>query len=84
MNSKHRKTLVAVFAEPVNGNLEWSRIEALLIAAGCVRVEGAGSSVMFERDGARVFFHRPHPQKEALRYRVKDAREFLTRIGVTP
>jgi len=84
MNNKHRKTLEAIFANPVNGNLEWSRIEALLLAAGCTKVEGAGSSVMFEKDGARVFFHRPHPQKEALRYRVKDARDFLQRIGVTP
>jgi hypothetical protein len=84
MNSAHRRTLQAVFAEPVNGALEWGRIEALLVAAGCQRIEGAGSSVMFEKDGVRAYFHRPHPRKDALRYRVKDAREFLQRIGVTP
>lgn len=84
MNSAHRKTLETIFAEPVNGALEWSRIEALLLAIGCCRIEGSGSSVMFEKDGAKVFFHRPHPRKEALRYRVKDARAFLQRIGVTP
>lgn len=84
VNGSHRKTLAAVFADPVNGNLEWGRIEALLLAVGCTRVEGSGSSVMFEKDSARVFFHRPHPRKEALRYRVKDARAFLQRIGITP
>lgn len=84
MNSAHRKTLAAIFAEPANGALEWSRIESLLLAIGCRRVEGSGSSVTLEKDGAKVFFHRPHPGKEALRYRVKDAREFLQRIGVTP
>lgn len=73
-----------MFSDPVNGALEWSRIEALLVAAGCRRIEGTGSSVMFEKDGVRVYFHRPHPRKEALRYRVKDAREFLQKIGVKP
>ncbi|MEE8057435.1 MAG: type II toxin-antitoxin system HicA family toxin [Pseudomonadales bacterium] len=50
----------------------------------CQVVEGAGSSVTFERDGLRATFHRPHPQQEALRYRVKDARRFLEQLGVTP
>lgn len=84
MNSAHRKTLAAVFADPVNGALEWRRIEALLVAVGCTRVEGSGSSVTFERGGLKVFFHRPHPGKEALRYRVRDARTFLMAIGVQP
>ena len=28
--------------------------------------------------------HRPHPAKEAKKYQVDDARNFLTSIGVTP
>ena len=84
MNSKHRKTLAAVFADPVNGNLQWRAIEALLVAVGCRIIEGAGSSVTFEKDGLRATFHRPHPQKEALRYRARDARRFLEQLGVTP
>lgn len=84
MNSKHRKTLEAIFANPVNGNLEWTHIEALFIAIGCRVIEGSGSSVGFEKDGFRVRFHRPHPQKAALVYRVKDARAFLEQIGVIP
>lgn len=84
MNSKHEKTLTTIFSNPVNGNLEWSRIESLLLGLGCRVVEGSGSSVTFEKDGEKVFFHRPHPGKEALRYRVQQAREFLTHIGVKP
>lgn len=84
MNSTHRKTLVAVFADPLNGAMEWRHIEALLVAAGCTVTEGRGSSVTFEKDGLRVHFHRPHPRKEALRYRVRDARSLLIAIGVTP
>ena len=84
MNSTHRKTLAAVFADPLNGALEWRRIEALLIAAGCTVSEGKGSSITFEKGGLRAYFHRPHPRKEALRYRVRDARGLLIAIGVTP
>ena len=84
MNNKHRKTLEAIFTDPVNGSMEWARIESLLVSLGCNKVEGSGSSVTFEKDGAKLYFHRPHPQKEALRYRVKDARAFLQRIGIKP
>jgi len=84
VNNKHRKTLGEVFADPVNGAIEWSRIEALLVAAGCRCIEGSGSSVTFELNGVRAYFHRPHPNREALRYRVRAAREFLIKIGVEP
>ena len=80
----HRKTLADVFIDPVNGALEWRRIEALLRAMGCSVVEGSGSSVTFEKDGVRARFHRPHPAKKALRYRVRDARAFLIAIGAHP
>lgn len=84
MNSKQRRTLSAIFTEPVNGNLEWRSIESLLVALGCQVIEGSGSRVTFILNGQRLDLHRPHPRKEALRYRVKDVREFLRRAGVTP
>jgi hypothetical protein len=84
MNSRHRKTLDAIFSEPLNGNLSWDRIEALLVAIGCNITEGSGSSVTFERDGRRAYFHRPHPQREALIYRVKAVREYLLKLEVEP
>ena len=84
MNTQQRKTLELVFANPPNGNLAWRKIESLLLAVGCVRTVGAGSSVAFMHSGISVRFHRPHPQREALRYRVLDARKFLEAIGVTP
>ena len=84
MNSKHRKTLDVLLADPVSGNLEWARIESLLIALGCRVIEGPGSAVTFEFKGQRANFHRPHPSREALRYRVKAEREFIEKIGVLP
>ena len=45
---------------------------------------GAGSSVTFEWQGRKASFHRPHPGKAALRYRVRAVREFLQHKGVKP
>lgn len=84
MNGTQRKTLERVLADPVNGNIEWARIESLLKGVGCRVVEGAGSSVTFELDGRRLTLHRPHPGKEALRYRVLAVREFIERTGLKP
>ena len=82
MNNKHRKTLDALFSEPINGNMDWARIEAALVSMGCRVIEGPGSAVTFEHSGHRANFHRPHPGKDALRYRIKAVREFLEKIGV--
>ena len=84
MNNKHRKTLAAVFTDPVSGTIEWAAVESLLLAAGARLIEGRGSRVRFEKDGEVATFHRPHPAKEAKRYQVRDARDFLERIGVRP
>jgi hypothetical protein len=84
MNSKHSRTLAAIFADPAPALIEWSAIEGLLLALGCTVVEGSGSRVRFVRGKAVATFHRPHPAKEAKRYQVRDAREFLIQIGVQP
>lgn len=84
MNSKHRKTLELVLSDPVQGNIEWARIEALFVAVGCRILQGSGSSITVEFNGRRAYFHRPHPDRDALRYRVRDARAFLVEIGVQP
>lgn len=83
MNSKIRKTLKAIFDDPVNGNIESRKIEALFLSLGAIRTERAGSAVSFVLNDIRVDFHRPHPDKEAVRYRVKDARKFLEQAGIT-
>jgi hypothetical protein len=84
MNSKQRRTLAAVFADPLPGTVEWSAIESLLLAVGCQVIEGSGSRVRFVFGEMVATFHRPHPAKEAKRYQVRDARAFLIRIGVQP
>ena len=84
MNARQRRTLEAIFVDPVKASIAWSDIESLLVALGCRVIAGAGSRVRFERHGMIATFHRPHPAKEAKRYQVRDAREYLTRLGITP
>ena len=83
MNRNHQKTLAAVFADPVSGNIEWRRIEALLKAAGCEIIEGSGSRITIVHEGRKAGFHRPHSGKGALRYQIRAVRNFLKLIGVT-
>ena len=84
MNKRHQKTLEAVFKMPVTANLEWRRLEALFLALGAKVIEGEGSRVRFELHNAIITFHRPHPQKEAKPYQVRDARRFLEQLGIKP
>jgi hypothetical protein len=76
--------LSKIFADPVSASVEWAAIEGLLIAIGCEVIEGSGSRVRFVKDGMIASFHRPHPAKEAKRYQVREAREYLIRLGVRP
>ena len=84
MNATHKKTLSAILATPTPATLEWRRIESLFVALGAQTIEGNGSRVRFEFNGVVATFHRPHPHKEAKPYQVRDAKEFLTQIGVKP
>ena len=84
MKAKHRKTLKAIFADPVRANIPWADIESLLVACGAEISEGRGARVRIALHGVRAVFHRPHPQKEADKGTVVSMRRFLTEAGVEP
>jgi len=84
MNRKHRRTLEAVFDDPVRSNIPWRDIEAMLKAAGAEITEGEGSRVRIALNSVRAVFHRPHPRKETDKGAVRSMRRFLTEAGVTP
>ncbi|MCP5083268.1 MAG: type II toxin-antitoxin system HicA family toxin [Alphaproteobacteria bacterium] len=85
MNRKQKRTLAAIFETPVrHKTIPWGDVERLLITAGAQVIEGDGSRVRFVKDEMVATFHRPHPDKYARGYQVRDAREFLTKIGITP
>ena len=82
LNSKHQKTLDALFQNPIRSNILWSDIESLLIALGAEVSEGRGSRVRFALNDIRATFHRPHPEKETNKGAVKSMRRFLTEAGI--
>ncbi len=84
MGPKHRRTLEAIFEDPVRSNVAWQDIEAMLAGAGAEITEGSGSRVRIALNGVRAVFHRPHPQKETDKGAIKSMRRFLTEAGVTP
>jgi hypothetical protein len=84
MNSKNRKTLQEIFADPVSSAIPWRDIENLFLALGAVVKEGAGSRVNILLNGGVAVFNRPHPQKETDRGAVKSVRRFLTEAGIQP
>jgi len=82
MSGRHAKTILALQKTPVQANLNWQDIESALLSVGAVLTEGSGSRVRFDLNGVTLSAHRPHPQKEAKRYQVKDVLDFLIRTGV--
>jgi HicA-like toxin of HicAB toxin-antitoxin system len=83
MNSKQRATVRAIFERPTRANLKFSDIERLLISLGGTLYEGKGSAIRIAfPNGLKYDQHRPHPQKEAKRYQVDDARALLELLGV--
>ena len=84
MNSKHKKTLVAIFARPTSASIVFSEIESLIKALGGSVQEREGARVKLVLEGYEWRCHRPHPGKEAKRYQVEEARELLERAGVQP
>lgn len=84
LRAKHRKTLEAIFANPVRANIPWTNIESLLIACGAEISEGRGSRARIALKGVRAVFHRPHPRKETDKGAVVAMRRFFTEAGVIP
>ena len=84
LRKKHQRTLEAIFSTRVPATLKWQQIEALFKALGATKEERRGSAVTFKLRGRSIALHRPHTRKEAQRYQIREAREFLEEIGITP
>jgi hypothetical protein len=84
MQSKHLRTLQAIFDDPVRASILWTDMENMLKALGAEISEGSGSRVRIVLNGVRAVFHRPHPRKETDKGAVKSMRRFLIEAGVEP
>ncbi len=82
MSKKHQRTLEAIFKQPVQSNVVWKDIEALMQHLNAEITEGEGSRVRFALHGVRATFHRPHPHKETDKSALVSVRRFLENAGV--
>ena len=82
MQNRHRKTLAMIFRTPTSAGIVFADIEALILHLGGIVEEREGSRLKLVLQGQTWRCHRPHPGKEAKRYQVEEAREFLRRAGV--
>ncbi len=82
LGSSHKKTLKAIYQDPVRSDIAWTKIENLLKALGAEISDGRGSRVRVALNGVRMVFHRPHPQNETDKGALKSVRRFLTTAGV--
>ncbi|MCC9005986.1 type II toxin-antitoxin system HicA family toxin [Pseudomonas putida] len=82
MNTRYRKILDAIFRTPTTASLAFSEIEALILHLDGQVQERQGSRVKLLLGEHCWRCHRPHPGKEAKRYQIEEAREFLLRAGI--
>jgi hypothetical protein len=83
MSNRHRRTLVAVFREPVSATIVWDDVESMLVHYGAIIRERSGSRIAVTL-GSTMTLHRPHPAKEAAQHTIRAVRDFLTLAGVKP
>lgn len=84
MKRKHQKTLEAIFARPVSGNVQWRDIEALFVEIGAEVSEREGSRVVVVLFGEVRVFHRPHPSPSTDKGAVASIRKWLKQHRITP
>ena len=84
MKRKHKKTLEAVFARPVSGNVPWRDIEALFVELGADISEREGSRVAVVLFGEVRVFHRPHPSPSTDKGALASIRKWLEQYGILP
>jgi hypothetical protein len=82
MRKKHRKTHESIYHKPTLASISWIDIEALFVSLGAEIIEGSGSRISVVLNNEVAVFHRPHPQKEAVKGAVVSVRQFLRLAGV--
>jgi hypothetical protein len=84
MNTRQRKTLERIFAEPTPVEIDWDDIESLLAALGATLAKGSGSRLRITLNGEHLHVHTPHPKRVSTRTMIRAIRDFLRQAGVNP
>lgn len=82
MNNKHRKTLQAIFSDPIAADISWKDIMKLFKVLGAKISQGRGSRVRILLNGQRAVFHEPYPERVTDKGAVKSVPDFLNNAGI--
>lgn len=82
MRKKDQRTLDALFAKRIDGNMEWKAVEALFRALGATIREKKGSAIGVKLNDVYAVFDRPHPRRECGKGLVKRVGKYLDKAGV--
>ncbi|MBR0564678.1 type II toxin-antitoxin system HicA family toxin [Azoarcus sp. L1K30] len=84
MSHKHLNLLRTIFQDPINGNIHWREIEALLIHLGASVEPAHGARFRVLLNRVEFFLHQPHHSSTCTKQDIKMLRENLSRAGVSP
>src|SRR3954447_17888599 len=84
VNTRQRRTLERIFANPTPVEINWDDIESLLAALGATFSEGSGSRLRITLHGEHLHVHVPHPRRASTRTMIRGVRDFLHQAGITP
>ena len=84
MSRKHDSLLLAVYHDPVSGNIHWREIESLLNHLGANISPAHGARFHVILNGFECFLHHPHQGNVCDKNLIKYLREFLIRAGIAP
>lgn len=84
MNSRQEKTLAAIFEKPVRSDIRWAAFESLVVALGGTVTAGSGSHWRIVLKGLKFNLVKPHPKPILKVYQVREIREKLEILGITP
>lgn len=82
MNHRHRKVLHAIFAHPINANIDFKDVEHVLSELGAEIDNKSGSRIGISLKGHSVAIH--HGNHSMPKEEVIQVRKFLEGCGVKP
>jgi hypothetical protein len=82
--NRHLGLLKAIFQEPVNANVHWREIEALLHHLGAKIEASHGARFRVQLNQMEFILHHPHHSNEFSKHDIKQLREHLTQAGISP
>ena len=84
MNARQRRILAAIFEMPIRRDIRWADFESLVNALGGTVTSGSGSHRRIVLKETKFNTVKPHPDAILKVYQVKQFRENLKSLKITP